>query len=210
MSPQDFAVVAWNAARDHLDLFGSLGLCLGFAGGMMPRRSAILLTSAACSACFALHFLRLGAQTGTAMCLVSVMQSVVAARWIGPDARAAWVAPLFVASSLVAAGLTLATWNGWPSACAGLGSLLATTARLQGDSQAMRRFFLGASSCWLVHNTLVGSAFGLTCDLLTISALLIALVRSSPARVTEPALATTDARETIGVAATEPPLQGAV
>ncbi|MBA9068563.1 hypothetical protein FHR71_002304 [Methylobacterium sp. RAS18] len=189
MSPADLAPLAWNAAREHLDLFGGLGLCLGFAGGMMPRRSLILFTSAACSACFALHFLRLGAQTGTAMCLVSVMQSVVAARWIGPESRAAWVAPLFLASSLVALGLTLATWNGWPSACAGLGSLLATTARLQGNSQAMRRFFLGASSCWALHNMLVGSVFGLTCDLLTLAALVIALVRGGaekPAPVANP------------------------
>ena len=148
----------------------------------MPRRSLILVTSATCSACFALHFLQLGAQTGTAMCLVSVMQSVVAARWIGAASRAPWVAPLFVASSLVAMGLTLATWNGWPSACAGLGSLLATTARLQADPQAMRRFFLGSSSCWALHNTLVGSVFGLTCDLLTLTALVIALVRGGSAR----------------------------
>ncbi|MEH3117317.1 MAG: YgjV family protein [Methylorubrum populi] len=209
MSPVDFAALAWNAAREHLDLFGGLGLCLGFAGGMMPRRSAILLTSAACSACFALHFLRLGAQTGTAMCLVSVMQSVVAARWIGPGARAAWVTPLFVASSLVAACLTLATWSGWPSACAGLGSLLATTARLQVNAQAMRRFFLGASSCWMVHNTLVGSAFGLTCDLLTLSALAIALARGGPAKVAEPALLAAEADEARDVPPNVGPLQGA-
>ena len=189
MSPADLVFLVWHAARDHLALFGSLGLCLGFAGGMMPRRSLILFTSAACSACFALHFLRLGAQTGTAMCLVSVMQSVVAARWIGPDFRAPWVAPLFVASSLVALCLTLATWNGWPSACAGLGSLLATTARLQGDAQTMRRVFLGASSCWVLHNLLVGSVFGLTCDLLTIAALVIALIRGAakPAFAARPA-----------------------
>lgn len=208
MSSVDFVALTWNAAREHLDLFGSLGLCLGFAGGMMPRRSAILLTSAACSACFALHFLRLGAQTGTAMCLVSVMQSVVAARWIGPNSRAAWVAPLFVASSLVAACLTLATWNGWPSACAGLGSLFATTARLQVDAQAMRRFFLGASSCWMLHNTLVGSVFGLTCDVLTISALVIALIRGGPARTPAPVLVAT-AEEAAGLTPTARPLQGA-
>ena len=191
MSSADLVPLAWNAAREHLDLFGSLGLCLGFAGGMMPRRSLILLTSAACSACFALHFLQLGAQTGTAMCLVSVMQSVVAARWIGPDFRAPWVAPLFLASSLIALGLTLATWNGWPSACAGLGSLLATLARLQASPQTMRRVFLGASSCWALHNTLVGSVFGLTCDLLTIAALVIALVRGGADRPSAVASPTT-------------------
>ncbi|GJE81878.1 YgjV family protein [Methylorubrum thiocyanatum] len=202
MSPADLVFFAWHAARDHLDLFGSLGLCLGFAGGMMPRRSLILFTSAACSACFALHFLQLGAQTGTAMCLVSVMQSVVAARWIGAASRAPWVAPLFVASSLVAMGLTLATWNGWPSACAGLGSLLATTARLQADPQAMRRFFLGSSSCWALHNTLVGSVFGLTCDLLTLTALVIALVRGGASAKAVKARSTPAPEPSVAVAPT--------
>ena len=85
--------------------------------------------------------------------------------------------PLFAATTLVAAGLTLATWSGWPSACAGLGALLATAARLRGDPQGMRRLFLGASLCWALHNGLVGSVFGLTCDLLTLSGLILSLAR---------------------------------
>ncbi|MFF8801328.1 MULTISPECIES: YgjV family protein [unclassified Methylobacterium] len=210
MIAADFIALAWHAAREHLDLFGSLGLCLGFASGMMPSRSAILLTAAACSASFALHYLQLGATTGTAMCLISVMQSLVAARWIGTDARAAWVVPLFVGSSLVAACLTLATWNGWPSACAGLGALFATAARLQGDAQCMRRFFLGASSCWMIHNTLVGSVFGLTCDVLTISALLVALLRGGPARVSEPALVAAEAEHLPDDAERVGPLRDAI
>ncbi|TXM90749.1 YgjV family protein, partial [Methylobacterium sp. WL103] len=57
-----------------------------------------------------------------------------------------------------------------------LGALLATGARLQGDPQGMRRLFLGASLCWAVHNGLVGSVFGLTCDLLTVSGLTLSLI----------------------------------
>ena len=48
----------------------------------------------------------------------------------------------------------------------------------------MRRFFLGASSCWALHNMLVGSVFGLTCDLLTLTALVIALVRGGAEKPT--------------------------
>lgn len=210
MITADYITLAWQAAREHLDLFGSLGLCLGFLSGMMPRRSTILLMSAACSGCFALHYTRLGAETGMAMCLISVMQSLVAARWIGADARAAWVVPLFAGSSLVAASLTLATWNGWPSACAGLGSLLATAARLQTNAQSMRRFFLGASSCWMIHNTLVGSVFGLTCDLLTVSALLLALLRGGPVTVSEPALVAAEAESLTDETEAVGPLRDAV
>ncbi len=138
----------------------------------------MLLTSAACATAFGFHFLKLGALTGTAMCAVSMLQSLVAATAIGPDRRAAFVAPLFAATSLLAACLTLTTWNGWPSACAGIGALLATAARLQGDARAMRHLFLGASLSWAGHNLLVGSVFGLTCDVLTMSGLAIALARA--------------------------------
>lgn len=182
MIAADLGSLLSNVVLPHLDIFGGLGLCLGFASGLMPRRDLILVTAAACSICFALHFCRVGAYTGTAMCGVSVMQSLLAAYAIGDDERPAWIVPLFTGSSIAAAGLTLATWNGWPSACAGIGALLATFARLQPDPQAMRRLFFGASSCWAAHNLLVGSIFGLTCDCLTLSALAIALMRGSRTR----------------------------
>lgn len=168
---------SWDLALHHLDLFGTGGLLLGFAAGLMPGRRGMLLTSAACAVCFALHFLRISALTGAAMCAIAVLQTLVSAYAIGPGRRAPWVVPLFAGSFLAAAGMMLATWSGWPSACAGLGTLLATVARLQGEAGTMRRLFVGASLCWAVHNGLVGSVFGLTCDLLTLTGLGIALLR---------------------------------
>ena len=173
----DWAQIGWAAAAPHLDPLGTLGLLLGFAAGIMPHRRGMLLASAGCAGAFSLHYLHLGAFTGTAMCAIALLQNLVSAQAIRPEGRSPLVAPLFAATTLMAAGLTLATWTGWPSACAGLGALLATAARLQGDPQAMRRLFLGASLCWAVHNTLVGSVFGLTCDLLTLSGLTLALLR---------------------------------
>ncbi|GJD44170.1 hypothetical protein AFCDBAGC_2034 [Methylobacterium cerastii] len=177
MTVIELALIGWAAAKPHLDLFGTLGLLLGFIAGIMPHRRGMLLASAGCAAAFGLHYLHLGAFTGTAMCAIAVLQNFVSMRAIGPEGRAAWVAPLFAATTLVTVGMTLATWSGWPSACAGLGALLATGARLQGDPQGMRRLFLGASLCWAVHNGLVGSVFGLTCDLLTVSGLTLSLIR---------------------------------
>jgi hypothetical protein len=179
---RDTVLALAETVSGHLDIFGALGLLLGFAAGMMPRREAILLASAACAASFALHFLRLGAHTGTAMCVISVAQSLAAARFGGRARRPAWFAPFFGLGFVAVLGLTAATWNGWPSACAGIGALLATRARLQTEAGAMRRLFLGASLAWAGHNLLVGSAFGLTCDLLTISGLLVAMGRSAGGR----------------------------
>ena len=50
----------------------------------------------------------------------------------------------------------------------------------------MRQLFLGASLCWAGHNLLVGSVFGLTCDVLTICGLAIALLRAVQTRAVEP------------------------
>jgi hypothetical protein len=182
MTVAEFLLNSWIAAASTLDLFGALGLTLGFMAGAMPRRAWILIASAGCSACFALHYWRLGAVTGAAMCGVSVLQGLAALYGLGPGRRAGWVAPLFAGSSLVAAGLTLATWQGWPSACAGAGALFATAARLRADPQAMRRLFLGSSGCWAAHNLIVGSVFGLTCDALTVAGLAVALVRAGESR----------------------------
>jgi hypothetical protein len=186
MNAVDYLSVWATSAADHLDLFGTLGLGLGFTAGIMPRRDRILLASAACAAAFGVHYLTLGALTGTAMCAISILQSLVALTCLGRPGRSSWVPPLFAASTLAAACLTAATWNGWPSACAALGTLLATGARLHAAPKPMRLLFLLASLCWAGHNLLVGSVFGLTCDLLTIFGLTIALLRALPARAVTP------------------------
>ena len=54
------------------------------------------------------------------------------------------------------------------------------------NTQPMRFLFLGASLCWGGHNLLVGSVFGLTCDVLTIFGLVIALLRAVQTRTIEP------------------------
>jgi hypothetical protein len=167
----------WLAAKESLDVFGALGLVLGFAAGVMPRRTMILVTSAACGTCFSAHFLHLGSTTGMAMNLISVVQSLLAARFVTTDARPRWLSVAFAMSLVGVMGFTLATWNGWPSAYAGAGALLATAARLQSSSQVMRTLFLCATLCWTGHNLMVGSVCGLTCDVLTMLGFAIAIAR---------------------------------
>ncbi|WP_456684720.1 YgjV family protein [Bradyrhizobium sp. P5_C11_2] len=71
----------------------------------------------------------------------------------------------------------MVTWNGWPSLCAGAGTLFATSARLQADAPTMRRLFVCAATRWAGHNLQVGSVFALSCDGLTLAALLTAIWR---------------------------------
>jgi hypothetical protein len=159
-------LVLLHGALGSLDLFGLLGLACGLATGLMPNRRLILMSSAVCSVCFAIHFLRLGSTTGMAMNLIGVAQCLLAARYVTARGCPPWLGAAFALTFLLAAGLTLSTWNGWPSAFAGIGTLISTTARLQASPQVMRGLLMGSSLCWASHNLLVGSVCGLTCDCL--------------------------------------------
>lgn len=157
-------LVLLRASLGTLDLFGLMGLLCGLATGLMPTRRLILLSSALCGVCFSLHFLRLGSTTGMAMNFIGVTQSLLAARYVTERGCPPWLGAAFGVTFLLATSLTLSTWNGWPSACAGLGTLVSTAARLQAAPQVMRGLLMGSSLCWAAHNLMVGSVCGLTCD----------------------------------------------
>ncbi|MHC2017765.1 YgjV family protein [Methylobacterium sp. CM6247] len=179
MSFLDISSAIWLAAQANLDAFGAMGLAFGFATSVMPRRTMILMCSAACGVCFSAHYLHLGSTTGMAMSAISVTQSLLAARFITSHGRPTWLNAAFAASMLMVAGLTLMTWNGWPSAFAGTGALFATAARLQASSQAMRLLLVCATLCCAGHNSIVGSVCGITCDVLAISGFVLTMARSS-------------------------------
>ena len=179
MSFLDISSTVWLAAQANLDAFGAMGLAFGFATSVMPRRTMILMCSAACGVCFSAHYLHLGSTTGMAMSAISVAQSLLAARFVTSQGRPTWLNAVFAASMVMVAGLTLMTWNGWPSAFAGTGALFATAARLQASSQAMRLLLVCATLCCAGHNSIVGSVCGLTCDVLALSGFALTMARSS-------------------------------
>ena len=190
MMIQETWPVLLRAALGTLDLFGLLGLLCGLATGLMPTRRLILLSSALCGVCFSLHFLRLGSTTGMAMNLIGVTQSLLAARYITARGCPPWLGAAFAVTFLLAAGLTLTTWNGWPSAFAGIGTLVSTTARLQAAPQTMRGLLIASSLCWAAHNLMVGSVCGLTCDCLGLIGFVVAALREhAVSRRTAPELA---------------------
>ena len=166
-----------RGAAGNLDFFGLLGLGFGFATGLMPTRRLILLSSATCSVFFSLHFFRLGSPTGMAMNVIGVVQSLLAAQFVAARGRPAWLDAVFAASFLLAAVLTVATWNGLPSIFAGAATLVSTAARLQPAPQTMRLLLIGSGLGWASHNLLVGSVCGLTCDCLGLLSFTVAFLR---------------------------------
>lgn len=75
------------------------------------------------------------------------------------------------------AGQGALTWAGWPSACAAAGMILATVARWCRSALLLRVLFLAAGVCWVAHDLLTGSTFGLAADLLCMAGLVYGALR---------------------------------
>ncbi|MGR0185412.1 YgjV family protein [Azospirillum aestuarii] len=158
----------------HLsDLAGAAGFVLVALWPWLSGRRALLAGQGASAAAFALHYLLIGAGTGAAMSGLSVVQ--VATAW--PDDRPIWCRAVYIATVPALAVLAASTWAGWPSACAAAGMILATAARWCRSALLLRVLFLLAGACWVAHDLLTGSTFGLLADLLCMAGLVYGALR---------------------------------
>ncbi|NUB17143.1 hypothetical protein GAY28_35175 [Azospirillum brasilense] len=158
----------------HLsDLAGAAGFVLVALWPWLSDRRALLAGQGASAAAFAMHYLLIGAITGAALSGLSVLQ--VATAW--PDDRPIWCRAVYIAPVPLLAVLTASTWAGWPSACAAAGMIAATAARWSRSALLLRVLFLLAGACWVAHDLLTGSTFGLLADLLCMAGLVYGALR---------------------------------
>src|SRR3546814_10887606 len=94
----------------------------------------------------------LGSPTAAIACVISCSQLLVSA-----SARDRYVVVcLYGASLIVLSFLSVATWQGIPSALAFTGSSLGSLARLQTSTTRMKGLFLVGAPFWLAHHLMVG------------------------------------------------------
>ncbi|PWC34405.1 hypothetical protein TSO352_16410 [Azospirillum sp. TSO35-2] len=144
---------------------GCAGLVAGTLSTLLGDRRAILAAQATASSLFLVHFLCLGARTGTLMCLLGLVQMAVRCR-TRPSRGLELLYGLTVPAALAVAALT---WQGPLSALSAAGFLLATLGRWQGAVGPMRLFFVAATLVGAGHNALAGSAFGLASDAMALT-----------------------------------------
>lgn len=145
------------------DLFGAAGVIAGSSWGLLRKRRAILLVQGTGSFFFMLHYILLGAYSGAAMCVPTLIQNASAL----PDRRTRLTKVLFWSTVPLMAVLTVLTWNGIASAGAAFGLAMATFGRWQTETARLRVFFVFCAMGWAMHNLTVGSPFGLASDTMT-------------------------------------------
>ncbi len=176
--------IAHLADLGLVNLAGAAGVALGSSWALFRQRRTILVCQSLGSLGFAFHYLLLGSGTAAVACTTSLVQSLSGAV-VGSE-RPRWLAPLYAATFLVVLATAYLAWHGLPSLFAAGGAFFAMLGRWQREPQRMRLVFLASSSCWVLHNSLVGTPFGLASDTLALSAILLGLYRnrrSSPAEV---------------------------
>lgn len=155
-------------------LFGGIALASSIAWPQLRNRKAILRVQVLGSLLFAVHYLLLGAATAAAMCVVGALQGVALVVLVDRRKRVGVVGASLLVSGLV----TALTWSGLTSALSQTGQAMSAMGRLQIDPQRLRLWFLASVVFWCSHNLLVGSAFGLASDMLSLTSLLLGLWRN--------------------------------
>lgn len=148
-----------------VDLPNALGYA-GTATGMMwplcRGRTSILIAQIVSNILFTLHYLMLGADTGAALSVLSVLQAAAAI----PLGERPGFRYVYLATLPVIAGTLALTWNGAPSVFASLGTALVSLGRYQTDIYRMRLVLFAAGPGWFIHNLIVWSVPGMTTDAL--------------------------------------------
>ncbi|EWY37570.1 hypothetical protein N825_17240 [Skermanella stibiiresistens SB22] len=142
------------------DIFGITGVIAGSSWGFLKDRRAILAVQAFATVMFGIHYGLLGAWSGAAMCVMTLVQAASSL----PRERNKVTTVLFWSTVPMIALLTILTWNGLASAGAAFGMAMATLGRWQTDTFKLRGFFVLCSLGWGTHNMTVGSPFGLASD----------------------------------------------
>lgn len=146
-----------------IDLPNALG-CAGAGVGMMwplrRGRTAILIAQIVSNILFTAHYLMLGADTGAALSVMSVLQAAAAI----PLGERPGFRCVYLATLPVIAGSLVLTWNGAPSVFASLGTALVSVGRYQTDVFRMRLILFTAGPGWFIHNLIVWSVPGMVTD----------------------------------------------
>jgi hypothetical protein len=156
-------------------MLGTLAVVSVFSWPFLKHPRLMLLVQGAAAASFAGHFALIGAGTA-ALTSGCVLAQLLAAGFVR---RKSVLRLCFLVSMAALFGLTAMRWQGMVSVLGLAGYLLGTLARLQKSAGAMKLAFLASAPFWIVHNVLVGSAFGLAVDVVSLTGNLYSLCCSS-------------------------------
>jgi len=123
---------------------------------------------------FAIQYLLLGAYSGAAVDFLGCFRNLV---FLDCDKKGKSLRPWRIFFSCVFAGVSLLTWAGPKSLLSAVAKVASTIAYGSSSPRLIRFITLCSASCWLIYNSLVFSVAGILGEILTLTSVLIGIVR---------------------------------
>lgn len=156
-----------------VQLVGFMAVGISLSVFQINNRKTMLYLCTLAAGFYTLHFFLLGAATGAAMNAISGVRSYVYFK-IKPSKRHTWILMLFLALSVIGAGLT---WQGALSLLPLGGSLFASLAYWHKNPKFIRRWMLAPPPLWFAYNAVSGSYPGMMIEIIMFSSNLVGQYR---------------------------------
>lgn len=153
---------------------GIIGIIAAIIAFQAKKHRNIILFRNANTLLFALQYFLLGAYSGAAMNMLSLLRNEIYSWCIKRNKKTIYAQIVFCSIYIVSGILT---WAGIESLIIIISKLFSTYAFGVKDTKVLRILSLISVSCMLVYNIYARSWAGVICEIFTITSLIIALVR---------------------------------
>mgnify|MGYP001130253951 CR=1 FL=1 len=154
---------------------GFVAVIVTVSSFQIDNRKTILLLLMVSSSLYSIHFLLLGALTGSALNAINIARNYIFAqkyeyKWANSRL---WL--LFFIVVFIFAGIL--TWDGLKTILPVVGMIAGVIAFWMKNTTHIRLLALIAPPCWFIYNFIVGSYPGMVVEVFTVTSIIIAVIR---------------------------------
>ena len=154
---------------------GIVAIALGFLSYQMKTREGLVLAQFATAICFVLHYLMIGAYSGMALNIISVIRNYVYCQ-LGKKGSVAKV--WAVVFSVIMGAIGILSWQNWYSIFVVLGLIINSYCMSFSNPQSIRKSILVTSPLVLIYDVLVLSVGGAVYESIAIISAVIGILRT--------------------------------
>ncbi len=154
---------------------GIVAIALGFLSYQMKTREGLVFAQFATAICFVLHYLMIGAYSGMALNIISVIRNYVYFQ-LGKKGSVAKV--WAVVFSVIMGAIGILSWQNWYSIFVVLGLIINSYCMSFSNPQSIRKSILVTSPLVLIYDVLVLSVGGAVYESIAIISAVIGILRT--------------------------------
>ena len=153
---------------------GFLGIACSILAFQYKQYRPLVALRAATELFFGIQYILLGAYSGAAMDFLGCFRNWV---FLDCDKKGKSLRPWRILFSVIFVGATLLTWAGPKSILSAVAKVASTIGYGSSNPRLIRLIVLCSSTCWLIYNSLVFSLAGVLGEIITLTSVIIGIIR---------------------------------